>query len=258
MNGAFEVGAAGLRAEQRALEILANNIANVNTAGFKRTEAHFAEILSRRVEDGKQPEPVATGATAPSGGGVRVMEHETLFVQGALRPTGNSLDLAIEGRGFIELMGPGGETLLWRGGRLRVNEDGLLATSHGVPLRATINIPTDLSALAISGDGIVSAETANGERFELGQIGLVRVERESELERLEDGLLRLAEGARPLDAPAGEGGAGHLVQGSIEESNVALTEEMVQMMIVQRAYAANAQAIQVADQLAAITNNLRQ
>lgn len=257
MNGAFEVGAAGLRAEQKALEILANNIANVNTAGFKRSEAQFAEILAQRA-DAEAVEPVATGDVADAGGGVRVTARETLLSEGALRPTGHPLDVAIEGQGFIELMGPAGQSLLWRGGRLRVNEGGLLATADGTPLRATINVPMDLSQLAISVEGIVSAETANGERLELGQIGLVRVEREAELERLEGGLFRLAADARPIDTVAGEDGSGRIVQGAIEESNVALTEEMVQMMIVQRAYAANAQAIQVADQLAAITNNLRQ
>ncbi|AKM07959.1 flagellar hook basal-body protein [Pelagerythrobacter marensis] len=257
MNGAFEVGAAGLRAEQKALEILANNIANINTAGFKRSDAQFSEILAQRV-DAEIAEPIATGDISPAAGGVRVTARGTQLSQGAIRPTGNPLDIAIDGQGFIELMGPNGQSLLWRGGRLRVNEDGLLATAAGIPLRATINVPMDLSALTISTDGIVSAETASGERLELGQIGLIRVEREAELERLEDGFLRLVEDARPVDTVAGEDGSGRLVQGGIEESNVALTEEMVQMMIVQRAYAANAQAVQVADQLAAITNNLRQ
>ncbi|WP_338446494.1 flagellar hook basal-body protein [Pelagerythrobacter marensis] len=257
MNGAFEVGAAGLRAEQKALEILANNIANVNTAGFKRSETQFSEILAQRA-NAEIAEPVATGDILAAAGGVRVTARETFLSQGTLRPTDNPLDIAIDGQGFIELMGPNGRSLFWRGGRLQVNEDGLLATAAGLPLRATINVPMDLSALAISADGIVSAETTAGDRLELGQIGLVRVERETELERVEGGLLQLVDGARPIDTVAAEDGSGRLVQGSIEESNVALTEEMVQMMIVQRAYAANAQAVQIADQLAAITNNLRQ
>jgi flagellar basal-body rod protein FlgG len=252
MNAAFEVGAAALRADQRALEIHANNVANVNTPSFKRTEARFAEVLADNL--------AAPGQAAPSqqaGGGIRVVPFEMLFAQGNLRSTGNQLDLAIDGQGFVELIGYGGETVFWRGGTMRVNEDGLLATADGLALRAGIIVPEDAEAMTIGRDGVVIARTAGGEEVEIGQIGLVRVEHEAALERLDNGLMRAAEGARLIDARPGEDGAGTIVQGSIEESNVELSEEMVRMLMLQRAFAANAQVLQAADQLASITNNLK-
>ena len=256
MNGAFEVGAVSLRAEQKALEILANNIANVNTPAFKRSDARFSEILANQI----QPDGAVTlvnGEGMLSSGGVRISPRALLFTQGEIRSTGNPLDLAIDGQGYIELMGPNGQALLWRGGTLRVNEDGLLATTEGTPLRANIVVPTDAAKLAIAQNGIVSIETSGGETLEIGQIALVRADHEGELEPLDGGLMRVREDARLTDALPGEDGAGLLLQGSIEGSNVELTEEMVQLLVIQRAFAANAQTIQVADQLAAITNNLR-
>lgn len=253
MNAAFEVGAAALRAEQRALEIHANNVANVNTPSFKRTEARFAEVLADNIAGTSEAAPHPQTA----GGGIRVVPFEMLFAQGSLRSTGNQLDLAIDGQGFVELVGYGGETVFWRGGTMRVNEDGLLASSDGLALRAGIVVPEDGEELTISPDGVVTARTSTGENVEIGQIGLVRVEHEGALERLDNGLMRAAEGARLIDARPGEDGAGTLVQGSVEGSNVELSEEMVRMLMLQRAFAANAQVLQAADQLASITNNLK-
>lgn len=252
MNAAFEVGAAALRADQRALEIHANNVANVNTPAFKRTDARFSEVLSRQA-DGASGD--GTGISAS--GGVRVIPQPTLFTQGPLKSTGKPLDLAIDGLGLIELIGAGGDTVLWRGGSLRVNEDGLLATASGLALRAGIIVPQDAETLQIAADGVVSVTTATEETFEIGQIGLVRTDHEGGLERLDNGLFRVAGETRLIDARPGEDGAGALVQGSIEESNVELTAEMVGMLMIQRAFAANAQIIQAADQIAAITNNLK-
>lgn len=256
MNGAFEVGAVALRADQKALELLANNIANVNTPAYKRSDARFAAILANQVQgDGLITTAPADEATPL--GGVRIAPHTMLFAQGELRPTGNALDLAIDGQGFIELMGPAGQTLLWRGGTLRVDEDGALATRDGLALRAGITVPTDATKLVITPEGVVKAETSGGEVVELGQINLVRADHEGALEQLDGGLLRAADNARLTDALPGEDGAGLFVQGSLEGSNVELTNEMVQLLTIQRAFAANAQALQTADQLAAITNNLK-
>lgn len=257
MNGAFEVGAAALRAEQSALDVLANNIANVNTPAFKRSDIRFAEVLAAQALPGDTLDALATSGTI-QGGGVRIVAQPELFAQGEVRPTGNPLDIAIDGRGFIELMGPTGQTLLWRGGRLQVNEDGYLATADGLALRAGILMPADAAGLAISREGSVTAVTSGGEQIELGQIALVRPEVEGALDRLDSGLYRAAPDTRLIDAQPGEDGAGQILQGSSEASNVELTAEMVQLLIVQRAYGANAQIIQTADQIAAITNNLKE
>lgn len=257
MNGAFEVGAAALRAEQSALEVLANNVANVNTPAFKRSNIRFTEVLAAQALPGEALEALAH-RDAIQGGGVRMLAQPELFAQGEIRQTGNPLDIAVEGRGFIELMGPTGQTLLWRGGRLQVNEDGYLATADGMALRAAILIPTDATGLSIARDGTVSATTSGGEQVELGQIALVRPEHEGAIERLDSGLYRAAEDTKLIDARPGEDGAGEILQGNAEASNVELTAEMVQLLVVQRAYGANAQVIQTADQIAAITNNLKE
>jgi flagellar basal-body rod protein FlgG len=256
MNGAFEIGAAALRAEQQALETHANNVANVNTPAYKRMENRFAEVVAQTSQAMREAEAVS-GVGGMYGSGVRVSQQPMLFTQGALRTTGDAMDLAIEGRGLIELLGARGENLLWRGGGLRVNEDGMLATSSGIALRSALAVPADAVSLSVAADGVVSAQTADGETIELGQIGLVTVDHADAVERLDSGLLRVRPDATVRDVLAGEDGAGTFVQGAIEESNVELTEEMVQVMIVQRAYAANAQIVQAADQLASITNNLQ-
>ena len=255
MNGAFEVGAVALRAQQRALDVLANNIANVNTPSFKRSDVRFSEIVA----DQSFEQPVS-GLTLPGGlssGGVRMTPRELLAIQGELRPTGNKLDMAIDGTGYIELMGPAGQTLLWRGGTLKVNEDGLLAADNGFALRAAITIPDGATNLQISPEGVVRADLGEEGTVELGQIALVKFDNEAALERLDLGLYRASEEMRLVDAKPGEDGTGLIIQGSIENSNVELTSEMVELLMVQRAYAASAQIVQAADQMAAVVNGLK-
>jgi flagellar basal-body rod protein FlgG len=253
MSDAFHVGAVALQTQQQALEALANNIANVNTAGFKRSEVRYADVVVRRAD----ASPAAEGERE-SVAGVLLDTQLMLNEQGELQRTGRSMDLAIEGAGFLELLGPAGKTLLWRGGALKVNEDGLLATDKGLALRAGITVPRDATAIEIGSDGMVRATVADTpEPVELGQIQLVRIDDPASLVRLDGGLYQAAEDASLAETQPGEDGAGLLVQGAIERSNVALTDEMVQLMMVQRAYAANAQIVQAADQLMGIANGLR-
>lgn len=255
MNGAFEVGAVSLRAQQQALVTIANNIANVNTPSFKRSEIRFSEVIAN------QASPLSADASAvidrPSSGGVRMSPREMLLAQGELRTTGNKLDFAIDGAGYLELMGPAGQTFLWRGGTLKVNDDGLLAADNGLPLRTAITIPDDATNLQISADGLVRADVADSGTIELGQITLVKFDNEAMVERLDGGMFRPGEDMRTIEVRPGEDGAGLLVQGSIENSNVELTSQMVELLTVQRAYAASAQIVQAADQMAGLVNNLK-
>lgn len=256
MSDAFSVGALGLQTQQRALEGIANNIANVNTAGFKRTQTRFAEMVA--APRGGEAAPVDTTNGLADVTGVMLDQQFMLNEQGELERTGQPMDIAIQGQGFIELMGANGRSLLWRGGSLRINADGLLATGHGVALRAAITVPADATALEIAGDGMVRATLPDSaEPVELGQIQLVKLDDPLAVERLDGGLYAVVEGTILSEAQPGDDGAGALVQGAIEQSNVALTEEMVRMMMVQRAYAANAQIVQAADQLMGIANGLR-
>lgn len=254
MSGdAFQVGAIGLRTQQKALDGIASNIANVNTPAFKRTQLRFADMVAARSGTGNA-EDTAAETIATVALDARLM----LDAQGEVQRTGEPLDLAIEGRGFIELMGPGGRTLLWRGGGLKVNEDGMLASANGLALRASITVPQDATSLVIGRDGVVRATVPdNAEPIEIGQVSLVQIDGADGLERLDGGLYMVREGTVLNELQPGEDGAGQLVQGAIERSNVALTDEMVQLMLVQRAFAANAQIVQAADQMMAVANGLR-
>lgn len=256
MSGAFHIAAVGLEAQQRALDTIANNISNVNTPGFKRSSVRFSEILAT------SPDPAAVradlGSSLVTAAGVRSDQLFMINEQGRLEATGRPLDLAVNGQGFIELMGPAGETLLWRGGALGVGEDGLLSSAAGLPLKAGISVPADATAIEIGTDGVVRARVGDGSQaVEIGQLMLVKVDDPGSVERLDGGLYRVEDPARLAEARPGEDGAGLLVQGSVERSAVELTSEMVQLMLVQRAYAANAQIVQAADQLMALANGLR-
>jgi flagellar basal-body rod protein FlgG len=256
MSDAFHVGAIGLQTQQRALDGVASNIANVNTPAFKRSQLRFADVVATRAD----MDPAAANATPDTAPLTGVMIDTQLMLNdaGEIERTGQPMDLAIQGNGFIELMGPGGQTLLWRGGSLKVNEDGLLATSGGLALRAAITVPSDATAVGIGSDGVVRATVADSEEpVEIGQIQLAKIDDPALVDRLDGGLYRVRDGVTLTDAAPGEDGMGTLVQGSIERSNVALTDEMVRLMLVQRAYAANAQIVQAADQMMGIANGLR-
>lgn len=260
MNGAFYIAATGLRAQQNALDVSANNIANINTAGFKRVRAQFSELVGANA----QPAQSVRGLDQPSGStpaglsGVMVGEGTRVFTQGDIKETGASMDLAIRGDGFMELMGPGGETLLWRGGTLRLTDEGLLAASNGMPLRAMISAPAGARDLTVAADGRVSALLSGDTApTELGRIDLALVDNPGLLTARGEGLYASPDNAQVLVVAPGADGAGDLAQGAVETSNVQLSEEMVGLLLTQRAYAANAQLLQVGDQFMAIANGLK-
>jgi flagellar basal-body rod protein FlgG len=256
MNGAFSIGAVGLDAQQKALDTIANNISNINTNGFKRSEVSFTEVLAS--QPGASVTPTDLSAAPVTNSGVRADVMHMVNEQGAVESTGNSLDLAIQGSGFIELMGADGETLLWRGGQLKVGNDGRLTTAAGQDLKANITVPNDATGLQIGSDGVVRATTSSSNSpVEIGQIMLVKLDDPSVVEPMDGGMYRVADGVTLNNAKPGEDGAGTLLQGSIERSTVDMNQEMVDMLMVQRAYAANAQVVQAADQFMGLANNLR-
>ena len=256
MSDAFYVGAVGLQAQERALNVISNNIANINTPAFKRSDVRFSAMIAARNDPDAPPASLADGFAAA---GVMANAAPAMDEAGVLQNTGRPMDLAVQGRGFIELMGPGGQTLLWRGGTLKIGEDGMLAAADsGLPLKAAITMPQDASGLTIGSDGTVRAVTSSdAEPVEIGQIALVTADDVSGFGALDGGLYQVPDDSRLRAARPGEDGAGMLVQGSVERSNVEMSSEMVQLMLVQRAYAANAQIVQAADQLMAIANGLR-
>lgn len=251
MSGALEVAAVGMRAQQAALETIASNISNVNTPGYKRSELRFSELVaSGKAADGS--------VLADRVSGVAHWETPDVERQGQLYVTGSSRDLAINGSGFIELMGPAGRTLLWRGGTLRILDDGQLATANGLALRANVVVPPDATTLSINADGKVFAQgQADRAPVQVGMISLVKLADGAEIERLDGGIYALADASRLSEVTPGEDGTGTLVQASLERSNVDLNSEMVDLLISQRAYAANAQVVRAADELFSIANGLR-
>lgn len=260
MNGVFQIGATGLHAQDRALEIVANNITNMNTPGFKRSSVHFAEMVGPHLPaDPAAPGTLVANAalSSPELYGVSSNPGTRIFSDGDLRPTGNPLDIAIQGEGFIELVGADGQVLLWRGGTLRVNEDGFLAGAGGLQLKSAISVPEGATAITIDATGEVKAMApGETEPRSIGRIDLVLVRDLDGLTAQEGGLYHANSGSDVVSAEPGETG-GRFIQGSIELSNVTLTDEMVQLMMMQRAYAASAQVVQAGDQLMAIANGLK-
>ena len=263
MNGVFYIGAAGLDTQQRALEVVANNIANMNTPGFKQSHVQFSQLMASDTTqtfgaDGASQAEVSSQVGQPMFLGVKLDSTPVDFTQGTLTQTNAPLDVAINGGGFMELMGPGGQTLLWRGGSLMVNPDGYLAASNGMPLQAMISVPREATSLSIGADGRVMA-TLDGvaEPMTIGQIDLVQDVDPSSLTAMSGGLYVPASETDLAASAPGTEGAGILAQGFIETSNVDLSKEMVSLLLVQRAYSANSQVVQAGDQLMAIANDLK-
>lgn len=256
MNGAFYVGAVALDAQQRALDAISNNIANINTPSFKRSDIRFASVMAVRTA----PEVVAPDLGSQIGtSGVVARTVSAIDEPGAVEKNGSSMDLAIDGHGFIELLGPQGQTYLWRGGRLKIGKDGVLETATGgLPLKALISVPSDANSIAIAADGTVFAATpGNPDGAELGRMELVKTDDAESLVALDGGFYRVDDVSSLRTMEAGSAEAGQFVQNGIERANVDLNGSMVSLLLVQRAYAANAQVIQAADQMAGIANGLK-
>jgi flagellar basal-body rod protein FlgG len=256
MNGAFYIGATGLRAQERGLEVIANNLSNVNTVAFKRSEIRFEELVSQtKQSETRDPVPVSLPDVLS---GVQARLATRVFEQGALRQTDKPFDIAVSGDGLIELLGPNGQTYLWRGGTLRVNADGFLETENGLMLKAQIEVPDNASSITISRDGKVQSIAAGAETpAELGQILLAKPRDITEMEAIGGGYYRVQNEADIETLTPGDTGVGVLVQGSLEGSNVDLSTELVTLLLLQRSYGANAQVVQAGDQLMAIANGLR-
>lgn len=257
MNNLFYIGATGLAAQQTAVDTTAHNIANLNTPAFKRGAVTFSTLLSPA---GPPVPPRETLATAnPAGGSGVAAEARPVFSPGTLRQTDDTWDLAIRGEGFVELDAADGTVTLWRGGRLRVGDDGTLRASNGLPLKAAISVPRDAERLDIAPDGQVLAVIPNqATPLEVGRIEIAQAADPRALHALGDGTYRIADdGAAVIRSRPGEDNAGTLAQGFGEASNVALADELASLMLYQRAYAASAKLVQAGDELMAIANGLK-
>lgn len=255
MFDALYVGAAGMRGQQLQIDTIAHNLANLNTIGFRRGVTTFSEVSAALATTAASG---VLGDSSESFRGAGIATGVTLSSRpGELRQTGESLDVAIDGMGFIEVIRSDGTPAYSRAGRLRVNDNGELATADGSPLAAGIQIPSDARQIVITEDGRVLASNEQGDSVELGQLELVTFPNATAL-RPAGGNLYLADAnaGHPESAAAGQSGMGRFRQGFVESSNVQMADELVTMMLAQRAFELNSRVVQAADQLMSITNSL--
>ena len=253
--------ATGMKANQLYIDNISNNLSNVNTTGFKKSKLEFQELLYQTMVD--PGSGTAEGARAPAGLqvglGVRSIANQKIFAQGNLQETKNPFDIAISGQGFLQVQMPDGSVAYTRDGSLKVAADGTLVTSAGYPLEPQITIPEGAKELTIDPNGRVAVFTSEGTaQEEIGSIELVRFLNEGGLKSLGANLFQAspASGEPEVTAP-GVNGVGTVAQGFLEASNVELVEEMVNMIVAQRAYEVSSKAIQTSDSMLQLANQLR-
>jgi flagellar basal-body rod protein FlgG len=243
----------GLDAQQTQLDVVSNNLANVGTAGFKKSRAVFEDLLYQTL---RQPGAQTTQQTQlPTGlqigTGVRPVASERIFTQGNLQQTGNQLDLAVNGQGFLQVALPDGTTAYTRDGSLHQDAQGQLVTSSGYPLSPAVTIPANAQSVTIGNDGTVTiTQQGSAAATQVGTIQLANFINPPGLEaRGENLYVETAASGTPTTNTPGSNGLGSLKQGYIETSNVNVVEELVNMIQTQRAYEINSKAIQTSDQM---------
>ena len=254
-------GATGMIAQQLNLDVIANNLANVNTPGFKKSRADFQDLMYQIVEEpgtstaqqGNSPTGIQVGL------GSRPAAVGKVHSQGDFESTANQLDIAIEGDGFFQISLPTGETAYTRSGAFKLNETGNIVNSDGYELTPAITVPPDALAITIATDGTVSVrQPGSATPATVGNVQIARFPNPAGLRAMGRNLLQETEssGTAVLGTP-GQTGLGTLAQGFLESSNVSVVEEIVQMITGQRAYEASSKVIQTADQLLSNAINLR-
>jgi flagellar basal-body rod protein FlgG len=252
MLRAFSTAATGMGAQQMMVDVTANNLANINTTGFKRSQIDFQDLLYiQMMEPGAE---VASGIKSPSGmeigSGVRAASTVKVFSNGELVNTRRNLDLAITGDGFFQVTLPSGDTRYTRDGALQTNADGQLVTTTGYSIEPAISIPTDAVAVDVGKDGSVNVTTASGTQSVVGTIQLVRFPNAAGLSSEGDNLLAETEASgTATTGTAGENGFGSLQAGFLEKSNVQMVTELVNLITAQRAYEVNSRVIKAGDEI---------
>ena len=261
MLRALSTAATGMGAQQTQIEVIANNLANVNTAGFKRSRAEFQDLLYQNLRT--PGANTAGGGLVPAGLqvglGTRMAATSRLHSEGDLRQTGVPLDVAIEGDGFMGVNMPSGEVAYTRAGSLRMDAGGRLVTQDGYTLASSVTIPADSTSITINPDGVVSvAQPGHQAMTEVGRITLTNFSNPGGLLSLGRNLYRpTAVSGTPSEGQPGTQGLGTLAQGTLEMSNVKVVDEMVDMIVAQRAYEIDSRVIKAADEMLGQTTQLR-
>jgi flagellar basal-body rod protein FlgG len=253
MIDALYISATGLRSQQEQIDVISNNVANMQTPGFKRSRVNFAEMT------GVQPAPETIVAPQFNGDGARVLSTMAIFSEGELKATQNPTDIAIDGAGLYELQNEAGEKFYTRAGQFRVDAEGYLVSVNGLRLAQGVQISPDAKDIRIAPTGEISALLGNDtERTELGVIELASFASPDALTAVGQNMFSVTEGSgAPTLGKPGDVGFGKLQQGYLEMANVDLVDEMTSLVMAQRAYQLNARVLQAADQILETINNLR-
>ncbi|HUV30185.1 MAG TPA: flagellar basal-body rod protein FlgG [Acidobacteriota bacterium] len=261
MIKAMRTAATGMMSQQMNVDNIANNLANVNTTGFKKSKLEFQDVLYQNLR--RAGAASALGAQAPTGlaigYGTRASATVRQFTTGDLQQTGNPFDMALDGDGFFQIQRPDGTTAYTRDGTFKLSSDSRLVTTDGYYLLPEISVPEDTVSVAIGKDGSIEVlQYGQDEPAQIGQIELARFVNPAGLSAIGRNLLVMtsASGDPITDVP-GQGGLGEIDQGYVEMSNVSVVDEMVNMIVAQRAYEMNSKAIQTADDMASVANNLK-
>jgi flagellar basal-body rod protein FlgG len=253
MIDALYISASGLRSEQKQIDVISNNVANMHTPGFKRGRVNFVEVATAGVSG-------AVGAQMEStGNGTRIHSTSTMFGEGELRATQNPLDLAIEGNGFFEFEAEDGTLVYSRDGQFRLDAEGYLVNVQGLRLSRPIQIPADATMVRMAPNGDVSGVLAGqSERTLLGTLELTAFAATDGLVAIGDNRFTATDAAgAPSYGRPGDTGFGKVQQGYVEMANVEMVEEMTALVLAQRAYQLNARVLQASDQILETINNLR-
>ena len=260
MQRALFTAATGMMAQQLNVDVISNNLANVNTTGYKSSRAGFEDLMYQVI---KAPgTEAASGIETPNGIqiglGVRPSAIQKLFTQGTFQLTENPLDMVIEGRGFFQVTTPAGDTRYTRDGSFRIDSSGQVVTANGFLLDPGITIPSDATEVAVGLDGTVSVlQGSETTPTTVGQVQLAMFANEGGL--LSEGNNLFAEtqaSGSPTTGTAGENGIGAINSGYLEGSNVSVVNELVNLIVAQRAYEANSKAIQASDNMLQLVNSI--
>ncbi|MEX0680369.1 MAG: flagellar basal-body rod protein FlgG [Balneolales bacterium] len=263
MFRALSTGALGMSAQQKSVDNIANNLANVNTTGYKRATIAFQDMFYENIASSKHgAETGGSSSDGPAlqiGHGSRPVATIRNFMQGPVEETGNALDLAVSGAGFFQVEMPDGNIVYTRDGNFSRNATGIMVNNSGLPLADLIEIPMEATAIEISQDGVVTAQL-EGDRgqLDLGQIELARFINPGGLTALGDNLFAETEASgMAFYGTPGSDGFGVLRQGYLEQSNVDIVTEMVKLIEAQRAYETNSKVVQTAEDMMSLSNNIK-
>ncbi|MEQ1856944.1 MAG: flagellar basal-body rod protein FlgG [Longimicrobiales bacterium] len=260
MDPGLRTAATGMAAQQTRIDVIANNLANVNTPGFKRSQAHFEDLLYQTISGEQMVGGTAADVTpaVQIGRGTRLAAVQRVHEQGTFEITGRPLDLAIDGDGLFQVRRPDGTSAYTRDGSFTISDQGVLVTSGGYAVIPEVRIPEDMTEVTVSRTGMVSA-TGPGQAapVEIGQVELVRFPNLPGLLSLGENLYQeTAASGQPIIGAAQEDGFGRIIQGALEASNVEVVQEMVEMIAALRAYEINAKAVEASEQMADTTNQM--